>query len=116
MSSFGQDKKAHSIKVPRLYKVAAGVLSDFRNGKHKPNFAILCKSTIFLESVTVLRKEPILTTVILTIDFDKILTTCGNCSTTANKNTIALKIHLINGRLHFDLSFYFSFLTLCLLL
>jgi hypothetical protein len=32
MASFQPDKKVHSIKVPRLYKVAAGVLKDFKNG------------------------------------------------------------------------------------
>jgi hypothetical protein len=26
------DKKQHSVKVPRLYKVAAGVLQDHLNG------------------------------------------------------------------------------------
>ena len=25
--------KAHSVKVPRLYKVAAGILKDFDDGK-----------------------------------------------------------------------------------
>ena len=32
MASLQPDKKVHSIKVPRLYKVAAGVLKDFKNG------------------------------------------------------------------------------------
>jgi len=27
------DKKKHSVKVPRLYKVAASVMTDYLNGK-----------------------------------------------------------------------------------
>ena len=33
-----QDKRVHSVKVPRLYKVASSVLRDFQNGKTDKNY------------------------------------------------------------------------------
>jgi hypothetical protein len=45
MASFQPEKKQHSVKVPRLYKVAASVLRDYQNG----SFVILLS---YLGSVT----------------------------------------------------------------
>ena len=41
----GQEgQRAHSVKVPRLYKVASGILQDYHNGKDSiKNLVFNCK-------------------------------------------------------------------------
>lgn len=37
-------QRAHSVKVPRLYKVASGILQDYHNGKDSiKNLVFNCK-------------------------------------------------------------------------